>query len=146
LSKRVFPLITSLAVGAMIFSIIPAQTAFGYDLIDSKNPSPYLEHIFNITADLSISNGVASLSGNVTAQSGTSSIKVDATLYRIEKNGSKTAVKTWSNNNSGSNVLNWSSSYAVAKGYDYQLTFTSTVVRNGSSETASKNSNIVYAN
>lgn len=78
------------------------------------------------------------MSGTVQGRSGTERISVNAVLERVNANGTTSQVGSWSNIESTGTVWAWERQHNVTRGYDYRLTLTATVFRNGASETVSE--------
>jgi len=94
-------------------------------------------NIVSISANLFINNGRADMSGSVIGRVGTQSITGNAVLERVNPNGTFTHIESWNNLNTNSNVWTWSREHNVARGHDYRLTISATVVRNGVREPVS---------
>jgi hypothetical protein len=92
----------------------------------------------SVRVSLSFNNdGRGSMSGTVIGDNGVNSIVVDAVLERVNPNGTRSPVVTWSNITSDSDVWFWGTNYYVTEGYTYRFTLYATVTRNGVSETVS---------
>lgn len=90
----------------------------------------YWSNISSISATLAINNGRASIAGSVFANPGTESIIVNAILERVNPNGTFTHINSWNNLRSNERIWVWNTIHYVARGHDYRLTLTATVVRN----------------
>jgi len=117
--------------------VLPMQTTAG-QVQNDVSISPLWAHIHLFNATLSFDNGRASMTGRLFAQPGTSSIAVEAVLERINANGTTTQVSSWSNLGTNSATWMWNESTTVIRGFNYRLTLTATVTRNGTSETATQ--------
>jgi len=91
----------------------------------------------SIFVHLSINNGRALMAGTVVGNAGTESITVNAVLERENPNGSFTHIGSWNNLRTNGNTWAWERPHMVARGHNYRLTLTATVVRNGVSEVVS---------
>ena len=108
---------------------------------------PFWTHTSGINANLSINNnGMATMQAMVLGNFGTSHVMATVSLDRINPNGTTTRIATFSNIRAEGSVLAWERDHYVARGHDYRMTITSTVFRNGTSETASVSSRVVRAN
>jgi len=90
-----------------------------------------------VSVELSIVNGKANCAAIIIGNTGAESITGTAVLVRVNANGTTTPIHSWSNMRVNGNVWMWEAFQYVAKGHDYRLTITATVVRNGVSETVS---------
>ena len=99
----------------------------------------------SISVGLSIVNGRALMSGSVIGNTGTQSITVNATLERINPNGTYTHIGSFSDMRANGNKWSWERPHYVTRGQYYRLTLKATVVRNGVSEIAA-HSKIAWAN
>jgi hypothetical protein len=135
--KRMF---LSLCLIAVLFAGLPTQ-AFAAGRVKSSGYVPIMplwSHTFSVAVMLSIdNNGRAVMSGSVIGQTGTERISVNAVLERINTNGTTTHIASWNNIQSTGSVWLWERPHYVARGHQYRLTLTSTVFRNGTSETVS---------
>jgi len=77
------------------------------------------------------------MTGSVIGQPGTTRITVNAALDRINANGTVTPIGSWNNLQSNGQIWMWERVHYVARGHNYRLTLTATVLRNGVSETVS---------
>ena len=104
----------------------------------TEDPALKWANVGLIISNLSINNnGRATMSGTVMGNTGTESITVDAVLERVNTNGTFTQVGSWNNLHTNGSIWTWERAHNVARGHDYRLTLTATVVRNGVSETVS---------
>jgi len=129
--------------------LLVASPAYARDLLESANIEiqPFWSHTSTINVNLNINNsGRATMTGMVVGNSGTTHISVNATLERINPNGTATTVATFNNIRQEGSWWVWERPHYVARGHDYRLTLTSTVFRNGQSETLSHSSRVVRAN
>jgi hypothetical protein len=99
---------------------------------------PLWSNVVFITASLQFNNGRGTLSGSVIANTGTTSITVNAVLERINANGTTTHIQTWNNLRANGCIWEWHTTCLVVRGHAYRLTLTATVVRNGVSETVTR--------
>jgi len=108
---------------------------------------PHWSHTTSILVNLNINNsGRATMTGMVVGNVGTTHISVNASLERINPNGTATVIATFNNISQEGSMWIWERPHHVARGHDYRLTLTSTVFRNGTSETISHSSRVVRAN
>jgi len=98
-----------------------------------------------LSADMTINNGRAEMSGFIIGNVGTTSITVNAVLERINPNGTATRIDSWSNLRVNSDIWTWERAHMVARGHEYRLTLNAVAVRNGVSESTSV-SRAVWAN
>jgi len=96
---------------------------------------PRWSNILSIGTHLTIENGTANIAASVIGNFGTESITVSAVLDRANANGTFTNVASWNNMRANEVTWGWEATQNVARGHDYRLTLTVTVVRNGVSET-----------
>lgn len=122
---------------------LPMQTI---DDVAVEEIAPFWSNIQSFSANLDINNGAARMSGVVIAVSGSERITVTAVLERINTNGTATHIATFSTSDSTSTVWSWERTHHVARGHDYRLTLTASVIRNGFTETVSLRSRTVRAN
>ena len=106
------------------------------------NEEVFIEPFWDNTAIISVSllinnSGRATMSGSVIGHPGTTSITVNAVLERANPNGTFTHIAAFNNINVESNIWVWERPHYVARGHNYRLTLTATVVRNGTSEVVS---------
>jgi len=107
---------------------------------------PFWSHTTLITANLTFNNsGRATISGSVVGNSGTSHIIGNAVLDRVNPNGSLTRIASFNNIRAEGNVWLFSRPHYVARGHNYRVTITSTVFRNGATETLSLSSGVAFA-
>ena len=104
----------------------------GYMMIGPRWSQTLLIIVF-----LDIQNGRAEMAGSVQGKRGTERISVNARLERVNPNGTTTRVGSWDNINVNGSLWAWSRIHHVARGHNYRLTLTSTVFRDGASETVS---------
>ncbi|MDR2648156.1 MAG: hypothetical protein LBB94_00320 [Clostridiales bacterium] len=97
---------------------------------------PYWMNIVGLNTYLSFNNGCGSLGASVIGQTGTTQITGYAVLERFNSNGTYTQIASWNNLSATGNLLDFSKTYYVTRGYTYRLSFTATVYRNGTGETA----------
>ena len=107
--------------------------------------TPFWQNIQSINPRLSINNGVATVAGSVTGHMGVESITVNATLVRVNANGTTTHIASWNNLSTTSRMWSWETTRNVTRGYDYRLILTVTAIRDGVSETVTRNSLTVTA-
>ncbi len=105
--------------------------------IDKGDITIQWSHVYMLDIFLSVRNGRAACGSFVLGQTGTTRITASMNLSRKNANGSYTTVKTWSGYETTDDYLIFEEIYYVARGYTYRLTVTTTVYRNGSSETVS---------
>lgn len=103
---------------------------------------PFWTNILSIGTHLTIENGQLNIIASVDGNFGTESITVSAVLERANANGTFTSVGSWNNMRTQSFTWRWESSQVVARGYDYRLTLTVTVFRNGISETVTESKTV----
>jgi len=108
------------------------------DIASNAEINPNWVNVAVISADLAITNGRANMAGRVVGNVGTQSITVNATLERANPNGTFTHIASWNNLRSNNSIWTWDRNHYVARGHDYRLTLTATVVRNGISEVVSE--------
>jgi hypothetical protein len=140
-------------VALLLFSVLITGMCFSVNAQSTRQDSSKLSepvqlrwtNIASIITCLSFSNGKGTLSGEVIGHPGTTQITAYATLKRQNIDNTYTTVASWNDLSTNSDLLIFSQTYYVSRGYTYKLTLTGTVYRNGTSETASC-STIVYAN
>ena len=71
--------------------------------------------------------------------SGTTNITATFALQRKEANGTYTTIITWPTVSVSGATLRFSETYTIAYGYAYRFTLTTSVTRNGTTETVSVN-------
>ena len=99
---------------------------------------PLWDNTLHVTVGLLINNnGRATMSGSVIGHAGTTSITVNAVLERANSNGTFTHIASFNNIQVEGDIWVWERPHYVARGHDYRLTLTATVVRNGTSEVVS---------
>lgn len=119
----------------LVFSAVPMSVSATESSNGLIEIMPFWSNITSITPNLSISSGTATCSATVIANTGTTNISGTFQLQRKNADGTWTTVKTW-NSTSTTRTLTWSGTNAVTSGLTYRLRCQVTVVRNGSSETA----------
>ena len=108
---------------------------------------PFWTHTAGINVNLNFFvNGRATMAGSVIGNPGTTHIIGNAVLERMNANGTFTQVASFSNIRAEGNIWVWERNHYVARGHDYRLTITSTVFRNGTSETITSIGRVVRAN
>lgn len=112
-----------------------ADELFFTTLGPGDNFAPFWDNVASISVILTINNGRAIVGGTVVANSGTTSITVNATLDRVNPNGTTTHINSWNNLRTNGSTWAWEATHMVARNHDYRLTLTATAVRNGVSET-----------
>jgi len=139
-------IISSICIVAVLFSSFPTQTFAGSisqpeAIVQISNYipiMPFWSHTSSIAVLLNIdNNGRAVMTGSVIGQPGTTSISVNALLERVNPNGTTTHIGSWNNIQVNGGLWVWERVHHVARGHNYRLTLTSTVYRNGGSETIS---------
>lgn len=122
---------------ALLSSLYLPIIASANDLQSSEyiGITPFWQNIQSITPMMEINNGAASMAGSVIGNIGTESISVNATLVRVNANGTTTHIAGWSDISVEGRIWTWQRTHFVARGHDYRLTLTATAVRNGVSET-----------
>jgi hypothetical protein len=123
---------------ALLFSmagLAPAVTVTAQNA-DSEMAviDPFFQNIAVISVELTITNGRASMSGVVSGHAGVQYITVDAVLVRHNTNGTTTHIGTWQTSNNG-RTWTWIHTHQVTRGFNYTLTLTATITRNGVDET-----------
>jgi len=141
-AKKMFTVIAFL-----VFTIGFASFAYANEYNGTVEICPFFTHIVTLNSDLSInSSGNATMAGMIMGQTGTTHIVADATLYRVNSDGTTTSVHTFRNIRAEGDMWSWNASRFVTRGHDYRLTIRATVFRNGTSESATTSSRIVRAN
>jgi hypothetical protein len=145
--KRV---LISLCLAAMIFSGLPMQGFAAQTTPSQMSGNVPIMPLWTNTAVIAVSlnidnNGRALMTGSVIGQPGTTRITVNAVLERINPNGTIDRIGSWNNLQTTSSIWTWERPHYVARGHNYRLTLTATVVRNGVSETVTA-SRITRAN
>jgi|GEM_PF-1281830 len=140
--KLIFTLcFTTLVTSGMHINTYASDMVKSYsnEIIESTSydASVFWTNVSSISAVLSINNGRASLSGTVLGNIGTESITVNAVLERVNPNGTFTNINSWNNLRVNDRIWVWDTTHYVARGHDYRLTLTATVLRNGVSEVVS---------
>ena len=137
MKKRVFVLLCLLTAlyGGFSARAYAGNSAYAFDYVYIQ---PFWTHITLISAGLRIDNGRATMTGMVQGRSGTERISVNAVLERVNANGTTSQVGSWSNIQATGAIWVWDRQHNVTRGYDYRLTLTATVFRNGASETVSE--------
>jgi len=96
--------------------------------------APFWDNVAFASTNLTFDNGRGTLTGSVIGIPG-ASITVNATLDRVNTDGTTTHIASFSNLQGTGNVWTWERVHYVARGHDYRLTLEITAVRNGISET-----------
>ena len=99
--------------------------------------APFWQNVQSITPMMEIHNGAATMAGLVIGNMGVESISVNATLVRVNTNGTTTHIASWSNLDVTGRFWGWERTHFVARWHDYRLTLTATVVLGGVSEVVS---------
>ena len=109
--------------------------------------TPFWQNIAMIVVDLFIdNNGRAVMEGFVVGNMSTTSITVNASLDRVNANGTLTNIASFNNLVGQGNMWAWDAVRMVARGHYYRLTLTVTAVRHGISETVVFSSRDTRAN
>ena len=138
-SKRVKML--CVAMWVLIMCALPLGAYASEHKVQEVGLEPFWGNSASISAFLHIdSSGRASVSGTVVGNPGTTSITVNATLVEVHANGATSQVREWNNISTNERVWTWDASLFVARGREYRLTLTATVVNNGVSETVTHSS------
>lgn len=145
-----------LAVGIVLLAMFSSTSiAFGGEQFHIRENiaeeetiifEPFLQHTAIVNANLNINNGRATMTGSIIGNVGTTHIIATVTLDRVNPNGTETRIATFSNIRANGDIWVWSGQRYVARGHFYRVTVTSTVFRNGESETVSASSRLVWAN
>lgn len=131
MNKPFFLSVLSLVLIALFTSSLAVETEPFEPPIDIEDYSL----TSSITASLSISGGVATCAGQVSAINYGSSCSVTARLQQKQANGTWKTIKTWSS--SGTNHASAGGTYTVSHG-SYKVKATATTTYNGDSETVTK--------
>lgn len=86
-----------------------------------------------IGLSLTFSGTLASCEGTVTGKTGTTNISATLTLERVNADGTRTFIYSWSNS-SESKFLRVAGERYVTRGYKYRLTIDTVVTKNGVDE------------
>jgi hypothetical protein len=123
---------------ALLFSMAGLAPAVAMTAQTDNNDmaviDPFFQNIASISVGLTINNGRASMSGSVSGHVGVQYITVDAVLVRHNANGTTTHIGTWQTSNNG-RTWAWTHAHQVTRGFNYTLTLTATITRNGVDET-----------
>jgi hypothetical protein len=91
----------------------------------------------SIGVTLRFENGRGYLGGSVTGNTGTTEVRMDAVLRRLNPDGTTTYIRGWYGMRTSSGSMVWGTNHNVARGHYYRLTLYVTTVRHGISYTAS---------
>jgi hypothetical protein len=94
-------------------------------------------NVASVTVGLSFNSGKGALTGSVVGYTGATQITGNAVLERLNSNGTYTQVASWNNLYASGNMLFFSETYYVSRGYTYRLTLTTTTYIKGVGETVS---------
>ena len=132
----------TLCILSLLSLIAPIHVYAEAETVAHEEAYIELEPLWDNTARMSVgllinNSGRATMSGSVIGNPGTTSITVNAVLQRVNSNGTLTHIASFNNIRAEGEIWVWERPHYVARGHDYRLTLTATVVRNGTSEVVS---------
>ena len=138
MKRRVLTVLCLALVLSNSFSIAAfAGTIVRTSLVDV---SPHWTNTALMSVNLSINiSGRVTMTGSVIGHPGTESISVNIRLKRVNPDGTTTHIAAWNNISTSGNIWTWEGHRYVARGHDYRVAFTATVLRNGINEVISIN-------
>lgn len=125
-------LVAGTIILSMLFLSIPVY-ALSYEFAEPVVIEPFWDNVDRINMSLSSSGSTAFCDVTIRGRSGATHISATITLARVNPNGTRTIVRTWSAS-SASSSLAFTGSNVINSGSTYRLTVSARVTRNGFTE------------
>lgn len=129
--RKIAAVLTMMSIFMLVLTGLPTNVSAQSDNIPIM---PFWDNTQSISVSMTIDNGAARMTGWVIGNIGTESITVNASLVRLNTNGSVQHIASWTGLEAVGGIWIWDRTHHVARGHTYRLALTATVVLNGVSE------------